>query len=477
MPSAQPPERRTSARPAVRPTARRARPPRPLALSAAWTGVVSALVACVVAVGTVAVVWLPASGGSGSGDSAVRAGVLTFLAGLHGGVTVDGVPTAFVPLGITLLIVLVAWRAGASVVATAAELGETRTATLAQAVLAQSGAFAVTAAVLAGLGTLGTSSASVPGALVAGFVLCALAAGGAVARHAGLAADLVPARAVRVVRGAVAVLALHLGAGALLVAGAVVVHHDRVSTLTSEVGGGFSSVPVLLLGILAAPNAVVAASGYLSGAGFAVGAGSHVGLTSHTTGTVPAFPLLGALPEGSGATWPVWALAVVTPLAGGVVLAVLARRGASSVEAWRTVGGALVLVAAAATVFAWQAGGAVGSGRLHAVGVSPWRYGLLLAAAIGVVASAVLGLAAAVQGAVGRERDERPGLRETFAALSGVEEYDTDRYRDDHDRYEDEDGDARTDDDDAGPADDADDEDDAEDADAEDADEPGRRAG
>ncbi len=77
-------------------TATTARPPW---FVAATTGAATALLGMVAAVAVVAMSWLPVSGGAGSAGSAIRAGVLTFLAALHAGITVDGLPTAFVPLG------------------------------------------------------------------------------------------------------------------------------------------------------------------------------------------------------------------------------------------------------------------------------------------------------------------------------------------------------------------------------------------
>src|SRR5690348_7649147 len=82
---------------------------RSLWLAAIWTGVGAALVCTIVAIVSVAICWLPVSGSSGRSMSAAHAGVLTFLAALHGGVTVDGVPAQFIPLGMTLIVAAVAW--------------------------------------------------------------------------------------------------------------------------------------------------------------------------------------------------------------------------------------------------------------------------------------------------------------------------------------------------------------------------------
>ena len=89
--------------------------------------------------------------------------------------------------------------------------------------------------------------------------------------------------------------------GALLVAGSLVMHHGEVETISRQVGGGWGGVPILVLGVLAAPNAIIYSIAYLAGPGFALGTGTSVSLTSTAHGTLPAFPLLGAVPSGHGA--------------------------------------------------------------------------------------------------------------------------------------------------------------------------------
>ena len=89
-----------------------------------------------------------------------------------------------------------------------------------------------------------------------------------------------------------------------------------MEALSRQVGGGWGSVPILLLGVLAAPNAVIAGAAYLAGPGFAIGTGGTASALSTAHGVLPAFPLLGAMPQGHGATGPVWSLIALTPLAG-----------------------------------------------------------------------------------------------------------------------------------------------------------------
>ncbi|MEO9140372.1 MAG: DUF6350 family protein [Jatrophihabitans sp.] len=399
-----------------------------LLLTAAWTGLAAALVASMIAIAVVAVVWLPASGGTGSANSAIRAGILTFLASLHGGITVDGVDAAFLPLGLTVLVGLVAWRSGSALAAAADEAGLDDRTALVRAGAVQVSVFAVVCGFLAAFSRLGTSSVSVVSATFAGLVLFLLTGGVAFVRNSVMSddlAELIPPWVAHGVRVAATVLGIYLGAGALLVAGSIVVHHDRVQALSTMVGGGWSGVPVLLLGILAVPNAAIAGAGYLSGAGFAFGTDTTVGLTSNTHGTVPAFPVLGALPDGAGATLPVWLLAGLTPLLAGLAVAFLAHRATQPwLDRWLDAGVGVATAGVAATILAWQGGGAIGSGRLHAVGASPWQFGLAVVVGVGVIASVALGSLQSIERLRAQDGSGRTGLRATFAALIAVEGYD-----------------------------------------------------
>jgi hypothetical protein len=370
---------------------------RSLWLAAIWTGVGAAIVCATLAIVAVAICWLPVSGASGHSMSAVRAGLLTFLAALHGGITVDGVPARFVPLGLTLVVALAAWRAGSALGDTARSLDERDPARLAVAGAAQAASFTVACLVAVPFATLGTSSAPLIGVALAGLLLFAVTGGVAFIRSCALAewvTQRIPAFSGPVLRAGVAGLAGYLAVGGLLVAGSLMVHAARVEALSREVGGGWGGVPVLLLGLLAAPNAVIAGAGYLAGPGFAVGAGTTVGPFATAHGVVPAFPILGALPQGHGATPLVWCLVVLTPVGSGICVARLAWRAESWLTRFRDVGLGAGLAGLGMLLLAWQAGGGIGDGRLRTVGASPWMTGVVVAGQLAVVASLALGLAA-----------------------------------------------------------------------------------
>jgi hypothetical protein len=400
---------------------------RSLWLAAVWTGVGAAAVCATLAIVAVAVCWLPVSGPSGHARSAIHAGLLTFLAALHGGITVDGTSAAFLPLGLMVIVGSTAWRAGSGLADAANSLDEGDPVRLGLAGAAQAVSFMIACLVAVPFAALGTSRAPFLGVGLAALVLFAITGGVAFVRSSALAevvAARAPAFAGPVLRAAAAGVACYLGIGALLVAGSLVTHAGRVEALSQQVGGGWGSVPILLLGVLAAPNAVIAGGAYLAGPGFAVGAGGTASAVSTAHGVLPAFPLLGAMPVGHGAIGPVWWLIALTPLAAGVGLARLAGRA----EGWRARLGTAVAAAGTAGVvmflLAWQGGGGIGGGRLHTVGASPWRLGLFVAVELTVVASAALGLAFLGQRLRGAGDDEWAEETRHLVAMTGYDEDD-----------------------------------------------------
>jgi hypothetical protein len=370
---------------------------RSLWLAAAWTGAGAAVACATVALVLVAICWLPVSGAGGRSHSAIHAGLLTFLAGLHGGVTVDGSFAMFLPLGMMIAVGLTAWRAGSGLADAAGVLGEQDPLRLALAAAAQAGTFMCVCLFAVPFATLGTSSAPFLGVGTAALLLFLATGGVSFARSSPLRdwlAARLPERSGSWARAAAAAVTVYLGAGAVLMAGSLVVHHDRVEELSGQVGTGWGGIPVLLLGVLAAPNAAIAAAAYLAGPGFTVGAGTTASVASTAHGTLPAFPILGAVPSGHGPTTVVWLLVIATPLAAGFTSARRAARQESWAERLRDAGATAVLAGLVMLVLAWQGGGAVGDGRLRVVGASPLWLWIAVTLEVGVVAAAGLGLAA-----------------------------------------------------------------------------------
>jgi hypothetical protein len=360
--------------------------------TAVWSGGASAVLGASIGVAIALVCWLPDAGVSGHPLSAVRAGLLGFVAAQHAGITVDGVPTAFVPLGATIIVGLIAWRAGAVLADAADRHAETRGNRLAAALAVQALSYALASTFVAVMGTLGTSSASPLPTAVASCLLFGAVAGASLCRspvlirwwRARLAEYVVDG-----MRAAAAALAVLIAAGALLVAGSLLMHADRVMRLSGLVGGGVSGLAVLLVSVLCAPNAAVVAGTYVTGAGFAIGNGTIVSPFSTSHGTLPAFPILGAVPDGHGADPFVLSWLVVALVGTGGAAACLLRRRPRA-GALRALGIAAAASGMALAVLAWLSGGAIGAGRLRTVGASPWRVGAWFALEVAVVGLAVL---------------------------------------------------------------------------------------
>jgi hypothetical protein len=350
--------------------------------SAAWTGGGAAAAGAVLGAGVGVACWLPGAGVSGHPLSAVRAGLLGFLAAQHAGLTVDGVATSFVPMLAMLAVVVIAWRAGATLAEVAVRLGERRRHAVVAAGLVQAGSYALGCAALVPISALGSTSSRTAPVAAAAFVLFVFVALTSLARSALGPWDAVSAEVLAGARGAAGAVAVYVGSGATLVAGSLVVHADRVSDLSRQVGGGIAALPIAVLGALCAPNAAVAAAAYLAGPGFAVGSGTTIDAFSSQHGVLPAFPLLGALPSGHGASAVVAAWMLATALAAGAI----AYRLAPGDDPLHAVAVAAPGAGAGMALLAWLGGGAVGTGRLRTVGASPWQVGLAVAGEVAAVA-------------------------------------------------------------------------------------------
>jgi hypothetical protein len=366
-------------------------------LAAVWTGAGTAVLGAMIAIVVVSICWLPGSQGSGSTTSAVKAGLLTLLAAVHGGITVNGADAAFLPLGLTALLGLIAWRAGAGLADAAGGPAQGDRTRLLAIGAAQTAGFTIACVLLVPLATLGTSSVPFLGVGLFAIILFTLTGGLAFARETGLLSEPLRARSAVVAAGArcaVIGLGCYLTAGALLVAGSLLLHHGRASALLNQVGPGWNGVPIILLSVLAAPNAVIAGAAYLAGPGFAVGSGTAVGITSTTSGVVPAFPVLAALPSGPAPSW-MWALVIGVPLTAGALAGAVATRAEHLVARLQRAGVGAALAGLGAAVLAWQGGGGIGDERLSTIGASPLLFGAAVAVELAIGSVLVIAIHAA----------------------------------------------------------------------------------
>jgi hypothetical protein len=196
------------------------------------------------------------------------------------------------------------------------------------------------------------------------------------------------------------VLAGLLAAGALcLLVVAVALGSDvrGYAALAGSLGGGAGgAVGLLGLGALLLPNAAGAVLGLASGPGFTVGAGTLVSVHGVTLGSVPALPLLAALPDTQAVPLLAFVSQAVPALAGLVAGTTLGRwfsddDGGSLIAALCGLLAGVGLGLAGGAVVA-VAGGSLGDGALADIGAPILPTAVALAAQSGVAAA----LAAAV---------------------------------------------------------------------------------
>lgn len=338
--------------------------------------------------------WLVDDTGVGPADAA-QVSLQAFLLAHGSGLTTSWGEVGLIPLGLTALPAWLLVRAGAAVARRRmlATLGQVTEAVVALAIV-----YGVLATMLTAVAT--SSAVAIPPwrAGLGAAVLALVGATVGALRVTGL--GLLPIGRLpgprRAVAAAVVAGGLSLLAGGLaVVALAVALDVDRYAELSRAVAPtGSGAVGLGLLGVLLLPNAAVSAIAAGVGPGFALGRGTTVGLGGVELDSVPALPLLAALPD-SGT--PPYAAALIPLVTGLVVGVVLARRldrederGVLTTAVWAALAG--VVVAALLGGACYLAGGPLGAGELATVGPSGWRVASFAAAELATLAA----LAAAV---------------------------------------------------------------------------------
>lgn len=180
---------------------------------------------------------------------------------------------------------------------------------------------------------------------------------------------------------------------------------------------GGAVLTIAQLGFL--PNLVVFALAWSSGAGFSLGVGSHAGPLGTAVGPLPAVPIFGGLPSGQLDAGP---MALALPVVAGIMAGWwFLREGENHFDEWLSIKiKARWFTAAASTLFlgafigavagvlsgalAWVARGSAGIGRLTEIGPHPLWTAVWLAAEVGI--GVVIGYA------VGPWLERRQKLRE-----------------------------------------------------------------
>jgi Family of unknown function (DUF6350) len=334
----------------------------------------------------------------------LRTAALLWLIGHHVGFALPGVGRiGMLPLGLVLLPGALLWRAGRWVVRTG---GVRRLRHVGYAALALAVPYAMVATALALASSSARATPSLPEAVVCPFLLALTAGGLGGARAlapwrqlAGLLGDRLRSLTVGTA-GALAVLA---GAGSLLAGVSLALHQAEFKTVDAILAPGAVGAALLLLAQLAyVPNAVIWAISFMLGPGFAFGTGTVIAPTGSALGSLPAFPMLAALPSGAHPgiqqAVPAWlsvVVLIVPYLAGGFAGLLMTRAAPAlaleTAPLWGFACG--VLTGCVLAVLAAFAGGPLGNGRLAAVGPSGWQVGVVASLEVGVAAAVTAGAA------------------------------------------------------------------------------------
>jgi hypothetical protein len=359
-------------------------------LASAWALLAGLAVAALPAL----LVWIDESAAAPVGDP-IRLGVQIWFAGHRVELGVDDAIVRFAPLGMTVVVLLLLYRA-ARWAAHSAGISTLRRAVV--VVLPAAGLYAVCASGLAvWSSTTRVSVDPLVAAVWAGSV-AVVGIGLGVVHEGDLASRVtsrLPGWSTPVLRGAgVAIVGL-LTVGVLLVAASAIARSDRIAGVGEALNPDLTAaVALAMAGAALVPNAIVWAVAYALGPGFALGAGTSVGPGAVELGIVPALPALAAVPAQSHGGW-AW-LVLSGPAVVGVVTGLVVRRF--------TAGGRLragaEAVAAAATAavamagLAMISGGSVGAARMSVVGPVPWETAIATLLEVGipaVIVATVLG--------------------------------------------------------------------------------------
>jgi hypothetical protein len=231
---------------------------------------------------------------------------------------------------------------------------------------------------------------------VLGALVLALVAGGLGAlRDSGLSAQFAdrfpgPGRALAraVVAGTLALAACCTA----VIAVALVDDVDGAGRLVSGLGGASAGAAGQVgLSVLLLPNAAAMVMGLAAGPGFLIGAGTFVSVGGVTLGSVPALPLMAALPDTQAVPLLAFLSQALPVIAGLVTGVVVGRRlgpadgGAMTAALWGVVAG--VGVGLLSGLWVLVAGGRLGDAGLAEVGAPALATGLAIAAQAGIAAA------------------------------------------------------------------------------------------
>lgn len=381
-------------------TARPRKTPAPATSQRSLTGLGVLAALRSVALGVLAVMvvvlvgWATAADSGADATDAVATALMAWLVAHHAHLAVPGGEVALVPLGLTALPVVLVHTATLRAGRAAAVRGRTAVLALTSSAVAT---YAVAATFVALLARTDSVQALPVSAFVGAAGVALLGAGTGAVRATGTWSGVsrrLPARVLVALPAATCALATLVAGGALLVGVSLALHHDRAAALVHGLDAGLGGGVLLgLLCLVYVPTAAIWGLAVVAGPGFAVGTGTSVSVAGTQLGAVPAFPLLAALPQGTGSAL-AW-LALGVPVAAGGLAATLAHRSGAVPDAgWRPVAEVCAvaggLVALAVAMLALLASGPAGPGRLTEMGPTWWLVAPLAGLEVAAVMAAVL---------------------------------------------------------------------------------------
>jgi hypothetical protein len=362
---------------------------------AVWTTVLG--LACLVSLTLAA--WVTATRHGNAVRPALATAVQAWLLANHTGLAISGGSMGIVPLGLTVGLGALLVRGGrqAARLSSGHDLFDCVAAAFAVAL-----PYGVIAALLTKPAQWGQDRPQPLQALAGGFALALVCAFVGALRETGQRAVVVarlPDSVRRVMRAGLAATAVIVGFGAVLVGAGLALHAGRAATIMSSLDGGVSaSVLMAAVSVAYLPNLAIWGSAWSVGPGFAVGTNTSITLGAVHLGTLPAVPLLAALPA-NGAPPTFARLAIIAPIGAGLLAGwLLARARVHTPNAqgpwwerqrlmdavWGMAAGAVAGLAMG--ILAWLSGGSLGPGRMAQLGPSAWHVGIAVTFEVGALA-------------------------------------------------------------------------------------------
>ncbi|WP_432572907.1 cell division protein PerM [Kineococcus sp. SYSU DK005] len=345
--------------------------PAPADLLPLLTAAVRAVLTLLVPIAVLTLVaWLGAVRSTSSLAAVVRVGADVWLLGHGAPVAVVGGSLAVAPLGVTLLALASAVRAVRTWVRDQVEAERGVPFWPGAGVFAAG--YGVLALLLALVTRSGVSAAAPVQALLGGALVGGLGFLAGARAHRPPLPPRVPAALAAALRPAAASAAALVALGSLAVAVALVHGRSDVLLLHRSLEPGLLGGALLVLAqALLLPTLAVWGLAWLAGPGFAVGTATSVAPGGTTLATLPAVPVLGALPPQGPAPVAAWAV-VLLPVLVGAGAALLRRpRAGEPAGPLHRVAVALLTGALAGLVsgvLAAAASGPLGSGRMGEMG-------------------------------------------------------------------------------------------------------------